>query len=110
VIERRRLRGFTLLEVMVAVSIASLVRLTGLTPNGLGLSDWVLALVLSLIDPATLAQTTAAALLDRMLEMLFSLPIGLGGLSVLGWTHRSRQISRGSTPGAPPPPPHPRDP
>jgi len=53
-------------------SSAALVRLTGLTPNGLGLSEWVVAALATALAPVDTALATAAALLDRAIEVIFS--------------------------------------
>ena len=57
-------------------SSAALVRLTGLTPNGLGLSEWVVAGLAAALAPVDAALATAAALLDRAIEVIFSVVAG----------------------------------
>ena len=68
-------------EALVAGAVAQVVRLTGLTPNGLGLSEWVIAWLVARsgpgVDVAVLSQLPAA-LLDRAVEVVVSLAAGAG--------------------------------
>lgn len=73
---------------LVTGSAALLVRLAGVTPNGLGLSEWTVAALSSALSPATAAAGAAAALVDRAAEVLV---VTLTG-SVAAW--RLRHVLR----------------
>lgn len=73
----------------VLIGAASLlVKLVGLTPNGLGLSEWVVAALASAISPATAAAGAAAALIDRGAELIV---VTLAGLAS-AWALRETQV------------------
>lgn len=69
-------------EAVVIAAGGFLVRLVGLTPNGLGLSEWVVASLAAALTPAATAAGAAAALLDRAAEVLVT---GIAGLAGLWW-------------------------
>jgi hypothetical protein len=54
-----------------------LVKLAGVTPNGLGLSEWVVAGLAAVLSPASTAIGAAAAVLDRAVEVAVVVPAGL---------------------------------
>ena len=62
---------------LVAASASLLIKLVGLTPNGLGLSAWVVGLVASAMGDVTPAMGVAAGLIDRAVEVLVMIPLGL---------------------------------
>lgn len=64
-------------QATLLASGATLVRLTGLTPNGLGLSEWVVAGLAATLAPVDAALAAAAALLDRAVEVAVSVVAGL---------------------------------
>ncbi|WP_432797197.1 lysylphosphatidylglycerol synthase domain-containing protein [Poriferisphaera sp. WC338] len=66
---------------VVATCGSLMVKMIGLTPNGLGLSEWAVAGLTAAITPAGAAAGAAAALIDRAVEVLVMLPAGLGS----GW-------------------------
>lgn len=57
-------------QAVVAAAAALLVRLAGLTPNGLGLSEWAVAALAHAMAPVSTAVGVAAALLDRAVEVV----------------------------------------
>ena len=63
-------------QATLLASSATLVRLTGLTPNGLGLSEWVVAGLAAALSPVDAALAAAAALLDRAIEVAVSVAAG----------------------------------
>lgn len=55
----------------IAMSAAGmLVSLVGLTPNGLGMREWVVAAAATILSPASTAAGLAASLIDRAVEAL----------------------------------------
>ncbi|QQE12281.1 flippase-like domain-containing protein [Planctomycetota bacterium] len=62
---------------LLATSASLFVKLLGLTPNGLGLSEWTVAALTAIASPVTAATGAAAALIDRAAEILVTLPLGL---------------------------------
>ncbi len=65
-----------------AVLLASanlIVKLVGLTPNGLGLSEWVIAALSAAMMPIETATAAAAALVDRTVEVVVMLVAGAAG-------------------------------
>ncbi len=54
-----------------------LIKLVGLTPNGLGLSEWVVAGLSAALTPVAATHAAAAALLDRLVEVVMSVAAGL---------------------------------
>lgn len=69
-------------EAVIIAAGGLLVRLVGLTPNGLGLSEWVVAALAAALTPVATAAGAAAALLDRAAEVLVT---GVAGLAGLWW-------------------------
>lgn len=64
-------------EQAVLIGAASLlVKLVGLTPNGLGLSEWLIAVLTPVLAPIETATAAAAALLDRAAEVVVVLIAG----------------------------------
>ncbi|MEE9405505.1 MAG: lysylphosphatidylglycerol synthase domain-containing protein [Algisphaera sp.] len=70
----------TLDQAVLLASGTTLVKLTGLTPNGLGLSEWVVAGLAAALSPVEASLAVAAALLDRAIEVVVSVIAGLWGL------------------------------
>jgi uncharacterized membrane protein YbhN (UPF0104 family) len=64
-------------QVVVAAAAGILVSLLGVTPNGLGLREWVVAALAAVLAPVSSAAGLLAALLDRAAEILVILPTGL---------------------------------
>ncbi len=77
----------TLGQATLLASTATLVRLTGLTPNGLGLSEWVVAGLAAALAPVDAALAAAAALLERGIEVAMSVVAGLWALMGLRRAH-----------------------
>lgn len=71
-------------EAVVAGAAALLVRLAGITPNGLGLSEWTVAVLTPVLAPVEMAVGAAAALVDRAVEVLVVSASAAWG----GWTLR----------------------
>ena len=83
----------------VLIGAASLlVKLVGLTPNGLGLSEWVVAALAGAISPATTAAGAAAALVDRGAELIVVMVAGL----VSAWPLRDMRAAKAQSAGEPP--------
>ncbi|MEM7577859.1 MAG: lysylphosphatidylglycerol synthase domain-containing protein [Planctomycetota bacterium] len=78
--------GFT--EALVLSAASLLVRLIGLTPNGLGLSEWTVAALSSVLSPAESGVAAAAALLDRAVEVVAVIVLGGGAI---GWLVRAQR-------------------
>lgn len=57
-------------EAIITGAAALLVRMAGLTPNGLGLSEWVVAALSAALAPVSTATGAAAALIDRAMEVV----------------------------------------
>ncbi|MEL7087004.1 MAG: hypothetical protein AAGL98_00945 [Planctomycetota bacterium] len=68
-------------EVLVLASASLLVKIAGLTPNGLGLSEWAVVALSAAVTPIEASAAAAAALLDRGAEVLVS--IALGGTALV---------------------------
>ncbi|QDU34208.1 hypothetical protein KS4_22730 [Poriferisphaera corsica] len=62
---------------LLATAASLLIKLLGLTPNGLGLSEWTVAGLIALTTPITAPLAAAAALIDRAADILLTLPLGL---------------------------------
>ena len=73
----------TVREAVVLTCASLLVKLTGLTPNGLGLSEWAVAAVAAAVSPVSAASAAAAALVDRAVEVLMAVVAGLIGWAAL---------------------------
>lgn len=69
-------------DVVVLTSASLLVKIAGLTPNGLGLSEWVVAALSAAVTPIEASVAAAAALVDRAAEVLVT--VVLGGLALVG--------------------------
>ena len=69
--------GISFEAALLATAASLVVKMVGLTPNGLGLSEWTVALLASVVTPVTAATGVAAALVDRVVEILVSIPVGL---------------------------------
>ena len=63
--------------IIIATCASLIVRIAGLTPNGLGLSEWVVAGLATAISPVSAATGAAAALIDRASDVLVSIPLAL---------------------------------
>ncbi len=70
-------------EAVVLTCASLLVKLTGLTPNGLGLSEWAVAAVAAAVSPVSAASAAAAALVDRAVEVPVAIVAGLVGWGAL---------------------------
>ncbi|MEM8737163.1 MAG: hypothetical protein AAGG38_01630 [Planctomycetota bacterium] len=70
-------------EVVLLASGSVLVRLTGLTPNGLGLSEWTVAALGAALTGVDGPTAAAAAILDRAAEALVSVIAGSAAVWVL---------------------------
>lgn len=64
---------------VLAAAASLLVKLAGITPNGLGLSEWVVAALAGAVAPVSAAEGVAAALVDRGAEVVVTLVTGLWG-------------------------------
>ena len=71
-------------EALVMAAGSLLSKLSGLTPNGLGLAEWVVAGLAALLTPVEAALAASAALLDRAVEVAVTLVGGVAGVVVLG--------------------------
>ena len=80
----------TVREAVVLTCASLLVKLTGLTPNGLGLSEWTVAAVAAAVSPVSAASAAAAALVDRAIEIIIAVAAGLAGWAAL---RRSRSTT-----------------
>ncbi len=78
--------------VLAAASL--LVKLSGLTPNGLGLAEWVVAGLATMLTPIESATVAAAVLLDRAVEVGVMLLAGLFGLGALARAERQAARAR----------------
>jgi len=67
-------------DAVAASSAGMVVRLIGLTPNGLGLREWAIAGVLQSLAGADGSQAVMAALIDRAVEVLVLVPLGLASV------------------------------
>lgn len=68
-------------DVAVLASASLLVKIVGLTPNGLGLSEWVVVALSMAVTPIEASVAAAAALIDRGAEVLVS--VAAGGASLV---------------------------
>ncbi len=64
-------------QATLLASGATLARLTGITPNGLGLSEWVVAGMATALAPIDASLAVAATLLDRAIEVCITVVAGL---------------------------------
>ncbi len=79
------------LPVMEAVLMASaslIVKLVGLTPNGLGLAEGALAAMTAVLTPVEAGVGAAAAIIDRAAEMAVTLLAAVVGAGWLAWEQR----------------------
>ncbi|MFA9479937.1 lysylphosphatidylglycerol synthase domain-containing protein [Phycisphaerales bacterium AB-hyl4] len=71
-------------EQAVLISAASvLVKLVGLTPSGLGLSEWLIAVLAPVLAPVETATAAAAAVLDRAAEVVVVLIAGGVSMAIM---------------------------
>ncbi|MBB6431105.1 hypothetical protein [Algisphaera agarilytica] len=66
-------------DAVLLASATLVVKLVGLTPNGLGLSEWVVAALSAAMMPIGTATAAAAALVDRTVEVGVMLLAGAAG-------------------------------
>lgn len=66
-------------DAALLASATLIVKLAGLTPNGLGLSEWVIAALSAAMMPIETATAAAAALVDRTVEVGVALLAGAAG-------------------------------
>lgn len=71
-------------QALLAGAAGLLVAMIGLTPNGLGLKEWVIALMIHTLAVASWEQALAASLLDRAIEAIVIIPVGLLAMLLLG--------------------------
>lgn len=71
-------------DALVMSAAALLIRLIGLTPNGLGLSEWAVAALAAVLTPVEAGVSAAAALLDRAVEVCVVVATGAAALGALG--------------------------
>ncbi|MCX5658171.1 MAG: lysylphosphatidylglycerol synthase domain-containing protein [Planctomycetota bacterium] len=64
-------------QVLIAASAGFFVSLLSPTPNGLGLREWVIAGLSSILEPTTGPAAALASLVDRAIEALVFTPAGL---------------------------------
>lgn len=75
-----------------------IVKLVGLTPNGLGVSEWVVAALSAAMMPIEAATAAAAALVDRTAEVVVMLAAGaLGALWLKREIGRSEMVPESAT-------------
>ncbi|MEM9419012.1 MAG: lysylphosphatidylglycerol synthase domain-containing protein [Planctomycetota bacterium] len=82
-------------DAVLLASATLVVKLVGLTPNGLGLSEWVVAALSAAMMPIEAATAAAAALVDRTVEVGVMLLAGAVGAWLL-----KRETNRRAVPGA----------
>lgn len=70
-------------EAILLAAVRSAVGLIGVTPNGLGISEWAIAAVTALLSPGMVAAGAAAAVIDRVVELLVTLVTGLASMAAL---------------------------
>lgn len=58
-----------------------IIKLAALTPNGLGLSEWLVAALAPVLTPVAAAEAAAAALLDRAAEAVVVLVAGIAAMA-----------------------------
>ena len=75
-------------DVAVLASASLLVKIAGLTPNGLGLSEWAVVALSAAVTPIEASAAAAAALMDRAAEVLVS--VAMGGASL--WALRAQRV------------------
>ncbi len=83
-------------EAVVMSAASLLIRLIGLTPNGLGLSEWAVVLLSGLLSPVEQSVSAVAALLDRAVEVAVVVVTGLPAVVWLG--RRMGQADRNDNP------------
>ncbi len=69
---------------VIASAAGAVVSMVGLTPNGLGMREWALALVAESLSPGAMSVAQLAAAIDRAVELLVVAPVGSVSLAVLG--------------------------
>ncbi len=74
----------TISQAIAAGAAGMFISQLGVTPNGLGLREWVIAGAAALVAPLHAPVGAAAALLDRAVELLVVLPLGGIALAQLG--------------------------
>ncbi len=81
------------LEAVVLASAALLVQMAQLTPNGLGVREWVVALLAGAISPIGSADALAATVVDRAASALVAILTGLIALPTLRTTRSTNDQS-----------------
>lgn len=69
---------------LIVAATGMLVSLAGITPNGLGLREWIIAALAGALEPATVIDALAAALIDRAVEAIVVTGTGLACLPMFG--------------------------
>lgn len=77
-------------QAMIAAAGGFLISLTGLTPNGLGLREWVVTALASMLSPEHATLAALAAVLDRAAEAVVFTVTGLAALARIGPDLRPR--------------------
>lgn len=97
--------GIDYRQALIAGAAGLLVAMVGLTPNGLGLREWIIALFTQAISSATWETGLAASLVDRGMETLVVIAAGLIALWMLKtlWRNNTAIPSRELPPGDLPP-------
>ena len=80
-------------QALLAASGSLVVRLLALTPNGLGLSEWVVASIAATTMAMSTAEALAAALVDRAVEVWVLSAVGL----LAAWRLRRVQHALGKS-------------
>jgi len=71
-------------QALIAAAGGFLVSLTGLTPNGLGLREWVVTALATMVSPALTAPAALATVIDRAAEAVVFAVVGLASLAHIG--------------------------
>ena len=88
----------SLREAIVFAAASLLIKLSGLTPNGLGLSEWVVAGLTAALTPIEAAAAATAVLIDRGVEVITTVLLGLPSWWWLQrWAKRHGKIEPGSS-------------
>lgn len=86
-------------QAMVAGAAGLIIAMIGLTPNGLGLKEWAIALITQAMAVTAVQIGLAATLVDRSMEAIVVIVAGLTAM----WLLR-RWLTGGVLPSPPPPP------
>jgi hypothetical protein len=81
---------------VLAMALGSLLAMTGLTPNGMGLREWSAAGVAEAVQPGLAGPVLLAGVLDRAIEAAVVCPTGVAGIA---WLGLGRTREAGGEPG-----------